>query len=95
MYTEAKDILLNTVGENHQSMARAYLNTGVYYEDRRLYKQAFENLYKWHLVLVELYGIEHTRTVRSLITFNEPFYRRICIKQGITIPPPPEQPAAT
>ena len=79
-------MLLRTVGEIHHSMTRVYINLGVYHEDCRNYKEAFDYYYKFHLLVVQLYGENHPKVTRSVETLNEPFYARICRQKGIPVP---------
>ena len=79
-------MLLRTVGEIHHSMTRVYLNIGVYYEDRRNYSEAFNYFYKWYQLIVELYGKEHSRSIRAIETLREPLYARYCRQKGLDVP---------
>ena len=83
-------MLLRTVGEICHSMTRVYLNIGVYHEDNMDYSQAFQYFYKWYQLIVELYGKEHTRSIRAIDTLREPIYARYCRRDGLDIPELPQ-----
>ena len=85
-YLEGEQIALRVAGEFNIILARAYLNIGIYYEQAHIYENAYNYFYKWHKVCLEVYGLEHPRSVRSITTLNEPYYRRIARSKGIAIP---------
>ena len=85
-FKQAEEMLLRTVGEIHHSMTRVYLNTGVYYDAHMETSEAFKYFYKGYQLMVELYGKEHSRSIRVIEILREPVYALYCHQKGIDVP---------
>lgn len=85
-YDLALDMLLQNGGDMNLQVHRLYLNYGIYYEDVRMYSEAYVMFRKWYHMGVELFGESHPKVKRAIETLREPIYLRLAREKHDTIP---------
>ena len=63
-----------------------YLNLGIAYEEQGDLNTAYDYFFKWYEVCRDLFGEEHIKSRRPIMTLNESTYRRIATERGTEIP---------
>ncbi|PIK46898.1 hypothetical protein BSL78_16245 [Apostichopus japonicus] len=82
-YKSSLELCLQAYGENSVLTTRIYLNTGICYEDRREYEEAYDWFVKWQDVCEEVFGYHHPRTQRCRNCLSEATYVAIKRKRDM------------